>query len=121
MIEMTVVIVILVTLIGLSVFAVGGYKEWQLGSEASQKLRMVYNAQRTYLSEHPTEQVSTLTDAKVIPYLSDKSTTMPTAEGVDGNDYSIKIDVSPPYLINGSGERYDPSEDFDDGLWDVGG
>ena len=118
---MTVVIVILVTLIGLSIFAANGYREWQLGTEASQKLRMVYNAQRTYLSEHPTEQVSTLTNAKIIPYFSDKTTTMPTAEGLDGSNYNIKVSESPPHFINGDDERYDPSGDFEDGLWDVGG
>lgn len=121
LIEMTVVIVILITLVGLSVFAVNGYREYQLASEASQKLRMVYNAQRTYLSEHPTEQVSTLTNAKVIPYFSDKTTVMPTAEGLDGNQYNIKVSESPPYLIDGDGARYDPSGSFEDGMWDVGG
>lgn len=121
LIEMTVVIVILMTLIGLSVFAVNGYKDWQLGSEASQKLRMVYNAQRTYLSEHPTEQVSTLTDAKIIPYFSDKSDAMPTVEGLDGATYTIKVNVSPPVIIDASGATYDPSGSSDDGMWDVGG
>ena len=49
-----------------------GYREWQRGSEGSRVLRMVYNAQRTYLAEHPTESVSVLTDEKIIPYLSGK-------------------------------------------------
>ncbi|WP_435893825.1 hypothetical protein [Oceaniferula spumae] len=118
---MTVVIVMLITLIGLSTYAVGGYRDWQKGNEASQKLRMVYNAQRTYLSEHPTEAVSTLTAAKIIPYFSDKSTTMPTIEGLDGNTYTIKVNVSPPVAANGDGDAYDPSGDPDDGQWDVGG
>jgi len=121
LIEMTVVIVILITLVGLSVLALSGYKDWQLGSEASQKLRMVYNAQRTYLSENPTEQVTTLTDAKIIPYLSDKSSTIPTVEGLDGASYNIKVNVSPPVVIDGGGDTYDPSDDLTDGLWDVGG
>jgi len=121
LIEVTVVIVVLMTLIGMSVFAVSGYREWQRGSEASRVLRMVYNAQRTYLAEHPTERVSSLTAAKIIPYLSDNSTTLPTVEALDGSMISAKVSVSPPVWVDGDGSDYDPSGDSGDGLWDVGG
>ena len=120
LIEVTVVIVILMTLVGMSMFAVGGYKEWRLGSEASQELRKVYNAQRTYLAEHPTETVGSLTAAKIIPYLSDGATSLPTVEAMDGSQYNIKVDVTPPVIVDGSGSTYDPSGNADDGLWDVG-
>lgn len=120
LLEMTVVIVVLLTLIGTSMLAVNGYKKWQLASEASQALRMVYNAQRTYLAEHPTESVSSLTAAKVIPYLSDNSAALPTAEALDGSELTVKVSVSPPVLVDGGGADYDPSGDADDGLWDVG-
>ncbi|MCP5538322.1 MAG: type II secretion system protein [Akkermansiaceae bacterium] len=121
LIEITVVIVMLMTLIGMSMFAVNGYKEWELATEATQQLRKVYNAQRTYLAEHPTESVSSLTAAKLIPYLSDNSTSLPTAEALDGSTLTVKVSVSPPVLIDGGGNNYDPSGDTDDGLWDVGG
>lgn len=121
LIEVTVVIVVLMTLVTISMYAVGGYKEWKLGSEAAVKLRMVYNAQRTYLAEHPTEGVDSLTAADVIPYLSDGSSVLPTVEAMDGSDYSIKVNVSPPVVDDGSGGTYDPSGSSDDGLWDVGG
>lgn len=121
LIEMTVVIVVLITLIAMSVYSVGGYREWQRSTEASRVLRMVYNAQRTYLAEHPTESVSSLTAAKIIPYLSDKSTALPTAEAIDGSTLSVKVSVSPPVLVNGDGDDYDPSGDTGDGIWDVGG
>lgn len=120
LIEITVVIVILVTLVSMSVFAIGGYRDWQLGSEASQKLKMVYNAQRTYLSENPTQAVSTITAAQIIPYLSDKSAALPTVEGKDGSQYNIKVNVSPPVIVDASDDTYDPSGASDDGLWDVG-
>lgn len=120
LIEITVVLVVLITVIGASVFAIGGYNDWKLATDASQKLRMVYNAQRTYLAEHPTESVASLTEAQIIPYLSDKSTALPIVEGLDGNDYPIRVTVSPPVAADGSGV-YDPSGDPDDGLWDVGG
>ncbi|MBT8043701.1 MAG: hypothetical protein KJO79_02020 [Verrucomicrobiae bacterium] len=109
------------TLIGMSMFAVSGYREWQRGSEAARVLRMVYNAQRTYLAEHPTESVSSLTATKVIPYLSDNSSVMPTAIAIDGSDLTVKVSVSPPVLVDDDGNDYDPSGDTDDGLWDVGG
>lgn len=121
LIEITVVIVVLITLIGVSVYGVSGYRDWQLSSEATQKLRMVYNAQRTYLSEHPVEAVSSLTPAKIIPYLSDDSVALPTVRGLDGVDYNIQINVSPPVIGNGAGAVYDPSGSATDGVWDLGG
>ncbi len=121
LIEMTVVIVMLMVLIGMSMFAVNGYKEWELASEATQKLRMVYNAQRTYLAEHPTESVASLTDTKIIPYLTDDLAALPTAEALDGTEISIKVDVTPPVYVSPDGSNYDPSGKTDDGLWDVGG
>jgi len=121
LIEMTVVIVVLMTLVGMSMLAIGGYKDWQLASEASQKLRMVYNAQRTYLAEHPTQSVGSITADDIIPYLSDKSAALPTVQSEDGDDFMIKVTVSPPVIVDGAGEDYDPSGKSDDGLWDVGG
>ncbi len=120
LIEITVVITVLMVLVGMSMYAVGGYKEWKLGSAASVELRKVYNAQRTYLAENPTESVSSLTAAKVIPYLSDGATSLPTVEDMDGNNLSIKVDVVPPVVEDGTGTTYDPSGNPGDGLWDVG-
>jgi hypothetical protein len=82
---------------------------------------MVYNAQRTYLAEHPTESVSSLTAEKIIPYLSGNLTALPTAEDMDNGVLTVKVSVSPPVLLDGDGSEYDPSGNADDGLWDVGG
>lgn len=120
LIEISVVIVVLLTLIGVSIYAVSGYRDWQLSTEGTQKLRMVYNAQRTYLSENPTDPVSTLTDEKIIPYLSDNGSVIPTVEGLDGVNYNIQVNVSPPVIINAGGGIYDPSGSSNDGVWDVG-
>lgn len=121
LLEMTVVIVVMITLIGISVFALNGYREWQRGTDASRVLRLVYNAQRTYLAEHPTESVSSLTAEKIIPYLSDNSSSLPTAQAMDDSVLTVNVAVSPPVLVHGDGSDYDPSGDPDDGLWDVGG
>ena len=119
--EMTVVIVVLLTLIGISMYSMSGYREWQRGSEGSRVLRMVYNAQRTYLAEHPTESVSDLTDEQIIPYLPNGSSTMPTAKALDDSILTVNVSVTPPVLVGEGGSNYDPSGDPDDGLWDVGG
>ena len=119
--EMTVVIEVLLTLIGISMYSMSGYREWQRGSEGSRVLRMVYNAQRTYLAEHPTESVSDLTDEQIIPYLPNGSSTMPTAKALDDSILTVNVSVTPPVLVGEGGSNYDPSGDPDDGLWDVGG
>lgn len=116
LLELTVVITILILLIGASIYSMNGYKSWKLGQEAGMKLRLVNTAQKTYLSEHPTEKVTDLTDAKVIPYLSDGSAALPTIEDLEGNQLTIKVDKSPPYIEG----DYDPSGKTDDGQWDVG-
>lgn len=121
LIEMTVVIVILIVLVGMSMFAVNGYREWQVASEATQKLRMIYNAQRTYLAEHPTTDVADVEAADIIPYLSDSSAALPIAKDLDGNDLGVMIKESPPYFLDSNDQRYDPSGQPSDGLWDVGG
>ena len=131
LIEMTVVILVLLTLIGVSVSAITGYNNFRRGTEAAQILRNVYNAQRTYLSENPTVNVDTL-DAdfadEIIPYLSQ------TAVDVDGNPeiptielgditYGVDVSVIPPvFTVNGAAGAtpFDPSGSTSDGLWDVG-
>ena len=118
--EMTVVILVLLTLAGISFYAMTGYREWQRGSEGSRVSRMVYNAQRTYLAEHPIESPSALTAEKIIPYLSNGSSALPTAQALDDSVLTVNISVSPPVLIDSEGNDYDPSGDTDDGLWDVG-
>jgi len=128
LIEMTVVILVLLTLIAASISAITGYNEFRDGTEAAQALRNVYNAQRTYLSENPTVPVDNLTDALILPYLSETATNVdgniviPTIE-VDGEIYGPDVTVIPPVFTLGGaagGEVFDPSDSPNDGLWDVG-
>ncbi|NWK54869.1 type II secretion system protein [Verrucomicrobiaceae bacterium N1E253] len=128
--ELTVVIAVLLTLLSVSVYIYGGYSDWQAGSEAGTRLRAVYSAQRTYLADNPQKEVKDLTMADIIPYLADgggfltdtKPTTDDLEEGdiivfdLDDNALQIKVDKSPPYIEG----DYDPSGKTDDGLWDVG-
>ena len=126
LIEMTVVILVLITLISISVSGVSSYRAWKDGTQAAQILRNVYNAQRNYLSENPTVTVANLTPAVIIPYLSENASgsnqtinAIPTME-LDGVVYTVNLTVSPPVFSNG-GTAFDPSGAPDDGLWDVGG
>ena len=120
LLEMTIVMMILLTLVGIGFYSANSIKSWRLGRDASEKLRTVHAAQRLCLSDNPTLAVSSLTAALVIPYLSDQSTSLPTVESLTGATLSIKVDVFPPIINNGSGVAYDPSGSKKDSLWDLG-
>lgn len=120
LLEMTVVIGVMLTLIGVGLGVSKQYSNWQLGRAAAEDLRSVYAAQRLYLSDNPTELVSDLTDNKLIPYLANRATSMPTVKGLDGVMRTIRVDVSPPVVSDGGTSVYDPSGTTSDSLWDVG-
>lgn len=130
LLELTVVLVVLLTLIGLGFSSFNGYNDWKKGAEAGTRLRAVYTAQLTYLSEHPTVEVENLAMTDIIPYLASGGGFLTSAIPdpvdlkeidifiVDLNEgkLQIKVDKSPPYITG----DYDPSGDPDDGQWDVG-
>ncbi|MEP2776245.1 MAG: type II secretion system protein [Luteolibacter sp.] len=120
LLEMTVVIAVMLTLIGVGLGVSSQYKNWQLGRTASEDLRSVYAAQRLYLSDNPTALVSSLTDAKLIPYLANRATAIPTVKCLDGVTRTIRVTVSPPNISSGGTAVYDPSGSTTDSLWDVG-
>lgn len=120
LLELTVVIGVMLTLIGVGLGVSRQYTDWQLGRAASEDLRSVYSAQRLYLSDNPTAPVSSLTNEKLIPYLANRATSMPTIKGLDGVMRTIRVDVSPPVVSDGGTNVYDPSGTTSDSLWDVG-
>lgn len=120
LLEMTVVILVLLSLMGTGLIVSTQYKNWQLGRAASEELRNVYSAQRLYLADNPTVAVADITAADLIPYLTSRATVMPTVKSLEGTTLTIKVDVSPPVINNGSGGVYDPSGNSLDSLWDVG-
>ena len=120
LLEMTIVILVLLTLIGIGTFSSGKISEWQLGREAGETLRSVYSAQRMFLADNPTTLVSNITGANLIPYLPNNATAMPTVESLTGSTLSILVNQSPPVINAGSGVAYDPSGSSTDSLWDVG-
>jgi type II secretory pathway pseudopilin PulG len=120
LLEMTIVILVLLTLVGVGLFSSKKMGEWRLGREAGETLRTVYSAQRMYLADNPTKLVSEITTSNLIPYLPNNATAMPTVTSLTGSTLSIKVDVSPPVINAGSGVAYDPSGSSTDSLWDVG-
>ena len=120
LLEMTVVIMLLMTLAGGSLYLGGKLGDWRRGRDAAETLRTVYAAQRMFLAENPTVTLASLTPEQLIPYLPGNATAMPTVTSLDDTELAIKITVSPPVVDAGGGEDYDPSGSPKDGLWDIG-
>jgi len=120
LLEMSMVICVLIALMSTGFFFNNKIKDWNLGRTASETLRTVYSAQRMYLADNPTATLASLTSAKLIPYLPNGATAMPTVTSLTGQTLTIAVTVSPPKINNGSGGYYDPSSSTTDLLWDVG-
>jgi len=128
--EMTVVLAVLLTLMGLGFSSYRGYNNWKKGATAGTLLRAVHSAQLTYLSEHPTVLVKDIKMTDITPYLANGggflTSAIPNRDDLkevdifvldlDDNKLQIKVDKSPPYITG----DYDKSGSTDDGLWDVG-
>ena len=120
LLELTVVIMVLLAMIGATMFVTGGISEWRKGKLASEDLRDVYAAQRSFLADNPRRAVSSLTSAELVEYLPSRTGVMPTPEAEDGTLLVVNVQVSPPVLRTAAGTNYDPSGTTSDSLWDVG-
>lgn len=120
LLEMTIVILVLLTLAGIGMFSSRKMGEWKKGRAAGETLREVYSAQRMFLSDNPTKLVNAITSSDIIPYLPNNATSMPTVTSLTGASLGILVNQSPPVINAGSGVVYDPSGSNTDSLWDVG-
>jgi len=120
LLEMTVVILVLLSLIKTGLYVNKKMDEWKVGREASETLRSVYSAQRLFLADNPTRLVSSLVASDIVPYLQNGATSLPTVKSLTGANLSIIVNVSPPVINAGSGVVYDPSGSSKDSIWDVG-
>jgi type II secretory pathway pseudopilin PulG len=120
LLEMTIVILVMLSLMGTGFFVNKKMDEWKLGRAASETLRQVYSAQRMFLADNPTRLVSSLTATDVVPYMRGNATALPTVKSLTGANLGIRVNVSPPVIDAGSGVAYDPSGNNRDSLWDVG-
>lgn len=120
LLEMTVVIMVMMTLLGTGLYVSKQWTNWQMARAASEELRSVYAAQRMFLADNPTATVSSISDSQIIPYLANRAVALPTVKSLTGTTLTIRVNVSPPNLNDGSGGIYDPSGKSTDSLWDVG-
>jgi type II secretory pathway pseudopilin PulG len=120
LLEMTIVILVLLTLVSVGMFSSKKMREWRLGREAGETLRSVYSAQRMFLADSPTTRVVDITAANIIPYLPNNVTSIPTVKSLTGDTLGILVNQSPPVINAGGNVVYDPSGSNTDSLWDVG-
>jgi prepilin-type N-terminal cleavage/methylation domain-containing protein len=124
LLEMSIVIMVLLTLMQIGLFSSRKMDEWRLGRSASETLRAVYAAQRMYLADNPTVAPAAITDAMLLPYMASNAggtlVAMPTVTSLTKNPLAIMVTVSPPVINAGNGVVYDPSGSTRDSLWDVG-
>lgn len=124
LIEMSLVIFVLLALLTSGFYVSNVVGQWKLARDASETLRTVYVAQRTYLADNPTVPVTSLTQAMLLPYLPNNPATFPTATSLTSAVLHARVNISPPYFTvtagGIAGTRYDPSQTTTDSLWDVG-
>jgi prepilin-type N-terminal cleavage/methylation domain-containing protein len=119
LIELSLVMVLIVSLcIGMG-FGVSSTQKWKKGKNATLALQAVYAAQRSYMADHPTANVAALTSTLVQSYLPQGWSAMPVVTGLNGESLSIDVTVMPPRFLAGT-TPYDPSDKPNDGLWDTG-
>jgi len=114
------VIGLMLTLASIITYSISSMTDWKEGREASEKLKGVYIAQKSYLADHPTESYANLSSGDLVPYLPGRSGSLPSQKSKEGQDLSLNFQVMPPVFELG-GTTYDPSDSPSDGLWDVGG
>jgi hypothetical protein len=109
-------------MLGLSALIGFGYSsvsEWKKGKEAALSLQAVYSAQRAYMADNPTADISVITSAQLTAYLPQGWSALPTFTGLQAEALTLNFTTMPPSLLSGS-TPYDPSPRTNDGLWDVG-
>lgn len=135
LIELSLVILLIFTLIALTFMSFTPIKNWQRAKDAGISLQAVYTAQKTFLADHPTSPTNpitvngvTITEAELQPYLPGSTAgalaPMPTAVDLDGGPLCIDFTVIPPVLrvgvTPGTAPFPDTSGSSTDGLWDIG-
>lgn len=118
-IELSLVIALIMMLAAVFFGMVFPLSDWQKAKDAGLSLQAVYTAQKTYLADHPTQDIATVTAAQLIPYLPNNMTAIPTPVNISGGPLTIDFSLIPPVVRDG-GAIYDPSGKPNDGLWDPG-
>ena len=117
LIEITFAISILLAMATVTALSATQYQKWMDGKRAADALWQVDAAQRLYFSDYPDDSLASLTQTKLLPYLS--GNVWPAMPPVSGSATTINLNASPPVATRG-GATYDPSPSPTDGVWDVG-
>lgn len=118
LIEISLVIGLLLGLTAFATMNISAVRDWQRGKDAAVSLQAVFSAQRSYMADHPTADIATVTTAELTTYLPEGWSAMPTAISLTGETLTVNHAVMPPQWLNGL-SVYDPSGDGNDGLWDT--
>ena len=135
LLELSMVMALILSLAFLGSYSMQEFQEWQKGRNASLALEAVYEAQRAFLADHPTQSPAQLQESNLLAYLPQgwgaESGVTSMAQllvhgkvsGVSGEALSLDINHLPPTLTLG-GSIYDPTQTRAgggwDGLWDTG-
>ena len=92
LIELTVVIFVILSIMGATMYFEGNIGEWNKGKKASAALREVYVAQRSYLADNPRKPINSINSNDLIPYLPSGGSALPSVEDLNGN--SLTFDVA---------------------------
>lgn len=121
LIEISLVIGLILGLMTLGGISYSMVSRWNKAKNASLALQAVYSAQRSYLADNPTADITQVAPSTLIPYLPVGWTAMPTnLKGANDENLTLDTTVLPPVYTYG-GSTYDPSQTAKDGLWDIGG
>lgn len=118
-IELSLTLALMLTFATITIFSVSGIKNWKLGRIAGEELRAVYLAQKSYLADHPVDNIANVSSAELIPYLTGGRTQIPAVVSLEGETLAITFTTIPPTVASGGGV-YDPSGSNTDSLWDAG-
>ena len=119
LIEISLVIALMLGLCAMVGLSVSSVHEWDKGKEAGLALQAVHAAQRSWLADHPTSDISNVTSIQISAYLPQGWDVLPTAIGLENETLTLDFNTMPPRWVDG-GVTYDPSKSPSDGLWDAG-
>ena len=118
LIEISLVIALMLGLMSIVGFNIYSMRDWQKGKDAGLSLQAVFAAQRSYLADHPTANIATVSSAQLETYLPAGWSVMPTFQSLDDEVLTLDHTVMPPTLLLGE-TPYDPSGNPSDGQWDA--
>lgn len=119
LIEISLVIGLMLSLALFTGLNISAVRDWQQGKEAALSLQAVFAAQRSYMADHPTADISTVNSTELQAYLPEGWSSIPTVKSLNDDSLTLDHTVMPPILLLGTA-TYDPSGNGNDGLWDTG-